>query len=128
MIKGVGIDLMDMNRVSRETPSDDAFVRKVFTEAERVELSLHPDSHEYLCSRFSMKEAVYKSLGRDGDDFVMTDIEILADDTGRPVAKLLGRSLELAREAGISNVLVSVSFDGNLVTSVAVADGPVRET
>lgn len=123
MIKGVGIDLMDMSRIADDIPSDDAFIRKTFTEAERTEMSAWPDRHEYICSRFSVKEAVFKSLGRDGDDFSMTDIEILADDLGRPVATLTGTTADLASAAGISNVLVSISFDGNLVTSLAIADG-----
>lgn len=123
MIKGVGIDLMNMDRVPGDMSLDDAFIHRVFTEAERAELASHADMHEYVCSRFSMKEAVFKALGRNGDDFSMSDIEILADGIGRPMVTLLGTTAELAKVAGISSVLVSISFDGNLVTSLAVADG-----
>lgn len=125
MIKGVGIDLMNMDRIPREMSPDDAFIRKVFTKAERIELSASSDQHEFICSRFSMKEAVFKSLGRDADDFSMTDIEILEDAIGRPTVSLLGKTAELAQVAGISRVLVSISYDGNLVSSLAVADGEI---
>lgn len=123
MIKGVGIDLMSMDRISRDMPLDDAFIRRAFTGKEREELASCDDPHEFICSRFSTKEAVFKSLGRDGDDFRMTDVEILEDPTGAPRVELCGVTAEMARSAGIFNVLVSISYDGNLVISVAVADG-----
>lgn len=123
MIRGVGIDLMDMRRISSDMSPDDAFVRRVLTPSEREEQSVHGNPHEYLCSRFSMKEAVFKALGQEGDDFSMTDIEILADEIGRPIATLLGKAAQRAHVAGICNVLVSISYDDNLVTSIAVADG-----
>lgn len=123
MIRGVGIDLMNMDRISRDMPSDDAFIRRVFTEAERKELASHADPNEYICSRFSTKESVFKCLGADADDFSMTDIEILVDGFGKPVAALHGKVAARAQVSGVSQVLVSISFDGNLVTSVAIADG-----
>lgn len=123
MIRGVGIDLMDMRRIPSDMPPDDAFVRRVLTPLEREEQDTHGYPHEYLCSRFSMKEAVFKALGQESDDFSMTDIEILADEIGRPIAKLLGKAAQRAQVAGICNVLVSISYDDNLVTSIAVADG-----
>ena len=123
MIRGVGIDLMDMGRIPSDMSPDDAFVRRILTPSERAEQRTHGNSHEYLCSRFSMKEAVFKALGQDGDDFSMTDIEILADGIGRPVARLLGKAAQRAQAAGIRDVLVSISYDDNLVTPVAVADG-----
>lgn len=123
MIKGVGIDLMNMDRISEDISLDDAFIRKTFTEAELDELKSRKDRHTYLCTRFSMKEAIFKTLGRDGDSFAMTDIEVLCDELGRPTVKLLGKSKELAEKSGISEIFVSVSYDGNLVTSFAVAQG-----
>lgn len=128
MIKGVGIDLMNMDRIAGGMPPDDAFIRRVFTEAERIELATHADPHEYVCSRFSAKEAVFKSLGRDPDDFSMADIEILANGIGMPMVELRGKTASLARAVGISRVHVSISFDGNLVTSLAVADGTDQES
>lgn len=126
MVKGVGIDLMDMRRISRDMPLDDAFIRHVFSDAERDSIVSSECAHRHICSRFSAKEAVFKSLGREGDGFSMAEVEILIDEIGRPIVNLTGLTAELAQAAGIADIFVSISFDGGFVTSVAVADGPVR--
>ena len=126
MVKGVGIDLMDMHRISSELSMDDSFIRKTFTEAERAELYSRIDTHEYLCTRFSLKEAVFKSLDCDGDWFQMTDIEILTNSFGKPCVHLHGDAKAYANRASIETVHVSLTYDDNFVASVAVADGPIE--
>ena len=72
-----------------------------------------------LAARFAAKEAVLKVIGTaDGVD--PRSVEIVQYD-GRPVVHLTGRAAELAAQAGLGPIDVSLSHSGDHALAVAVA-------
>jgi len=86
MIRGVGVDVVDVQRM-KETLIDqgDRFIRKVFTEAEIDYCERKPKPYEHFAARFAAKEAVSKALetGWTGT-FRWKDVEVLNEPSGAP--------------------------------------------
>lgn len=122
MVIGVGVDFMRIDRICGDLADDDPFIRRGFTQAERDELSSRSDRRTFLATRFSAKEAVFKTLHCDGNACPPHDVEILSNEIGEPYVNLFGRAAEAARRQGIGKVLVSLSYDDDHVVAFAVAE------
>jgi holo-[acyl-carrier protein] synthase len=120
---GVGIDLVDLSRVSRLLVSKgDQALSRFFTDAERAYLRTRPDPTGHAGARIAAKEAVYKALqslpGARGVGW--REIEITRDSDGRPAILLHGLAARLAAEAGGIQIEISLSHSENTAGAVAV--------
>ena len=124
MIHGIGADILAISRIQTifESKPEDAFFRLTFTEEERKIISSRPSPLYSYATRFAGKEAVFKSLRVDSDAVRLNEIEILEDETGAPTVRLSGNALVLAEKFSISNVHISLSFDGNYACAYAIAE------
>ena len=123
MIRGIGNDLIEIERVKRACQSE-AFLRRVYTVQERDCFRGRPAS---LAGNFAVKEAVAKLLGTGFRGFGPSQIEVLRDESGRPFVNLLGRAEELRRELGIETIWVSISHSREMASAVAVGEGRAGE-
>ena len=86
MIKGVGIDIIDVKRIKKIIDKySDKFFNRILTENEikYCKSFSKPDLH--FAGRFASKEAYSKSIGTGiSKDFRWKDIEILNDRRGKP--------------------------------------------
>lgn len=114
-----GTDLTRVSRIRQAvTRGGDAFLRKVYSEAERQQVSLLGERRrmESLAVRFAAKEAVAKALGTGfGHRGVApADIGILTNGWGAPEAVLTGPAARVLRELGVCSLSVSLSHEGDL--------------
>lgn len=88
MIKGIGIDIIELHRVQQMMEKQPKFVNRVLTEAEKKrfdELSKGRQV-EYVAGRFAVKEAFSKALGTGiGTELSFQDIETAYDEKGKPI-------------------------------------------
>jgi holo-[acyl-carrier protein] synthase len=86
MIRGIGIDIIDIKRIKRIMEQfGDRFFEKILTEKEinYCKSFSKPDLH--FAGRFAAKEAYSKSIGTGiSKDFGWRDIEVLNDERGKP--------------------------------------------
>ena len=123
MIHGVGVDIMDINRIHiSNSDFNDPFLHKTFTENERKEGTLSNNPTRYFAGRFSAKEAVFKALRTSSDTIRLNEIEILNDNENKPYVNLLNKAKLLAEQLRISQVSISLSNEGDLVISFAVSE------
>jgi holo-[acyl-carrier protein] synthase len=116
VIVGVGIDVVQVERLERALARTPRLGERLFTDGER---SLRPES---LAARFAAKEAVAKALGAPGG-LRWRDAEVVNDATGRPRLVLHGGVAAEAEAQGISTWHLSLSHDGGVATAVVVAEG-----
>ena len=122
---GVGVDIIEIERMEQILRRSPAFVRKVFTEEERLycETTGRPAAH--YAARFAAREAVLKALGTGFSQGVRPDdVAVHLDAKGRPQAALKGRAKELAEAAGVQEVALSLSFNHDSAIANAVAVTP----
>lgn len=87
MIKGFGIDLIEIDRIKEAVGKyGDSFLKKVFTPREikycRTKKAL---KHPELAVRFAAKEAYAKALGTGMAGISWKDIEVRNDKLGKPL-------------------------------------------
>lgn len=120
MIYGVGTDLCRVDRIAKamENPR---FARRIYTPAELARLEGLCDSRraERAAGMFAAKEAVAKALGTGFTGFGFSDIEILAEENGRPYAVLHNGAAQLTRNRIVH---LSISHDGGMAIAFAVIE------
>jgi holo-[acyl-carrier protein] synthase len=119
---GVGVDLVDLERVARLiTSKGDHAMQRFFTDEERAYLATRPEPTGHAAARIAAKEAVYKALqSLPGARAVgWRDIEVVRDADGRPAIRLHGLAARLAAEHG--GLAVQVSLTHSAVSAGAVA-------
>ncbi|MEU0530764.1 holo-ACP synthase [Amycolatopsis tolypomycina] len=119
----IGVDLMSIPRFA-EVAAHHRYRTLVFTpvELEQAARMGAERSLERLAGRFSVKEATCKMLGRGfGQGLRWRDIEVTNDDWGAPLVTLGGGAAEIAEEAGLAEIVVTLSHQADLVVAVAAA-------
>lgn len=120
MIVGIGLDLIEIERVRRAWARfGDRFVRRVLTAAERA--SLHGDPAAYLAARLAAKEAAFKALGTGwANGVTWRDVEVLRSSSGAPEIRLAGAAAEACARRGGARVHVSLSHTRGHAAAVVV--------
>ena len=94
----VGVDLVDVERVSRLMAEHPDRLALIWTPRERARAAGRASAAQHLAVRFAAKEALLKALGTGlGAGMCWTEIEVGNDAKGRPTLSLSGR---VARWAG----------------------------
>lgn len=117
MATGVGIDLLEIERLERALERHPRLAERVFTAAERDYAAARARPARHLAARFAAKEAVVKALGLAGG-FGLREVEVIAGEP--PTVRLSGRTAELARDRRIE---ISLTHSRDYAAAVAVAGG-----
>ena len=115
----VGVDLIEIERVSRALDRHPSFRARCFTEAEREYCESRPNPAQHYAARFAGKEAVGKALGFGvARAFAWTDVEI----SGRPKprVRLSGRMRAWAEKVGAGAIDLSMTHSRELAAAICV--------
>lgn len=111
-VLGTGVDLVENERV-RELLArwGSRFRDRVYLPSEQAYCESKASPWLYYAGRFAVKEAVSKAFGTGiGEGLGWLDIEVVRDPfTGAPSTRLGTLGEELARQRGVSGVLISLS-------------------
>jgi holo-[acyl-carrier protein] synthase len=116
-VAGIGIDLIEIERLERALERRPRLGERLFTAGERDYALARARPGQHLAARFCAKEAVAKALGLGGWSF--TDVEVVASIP--PTIRLNGRARQRASELGV-RVHVSLSHGRGTAVAVACAD------
>lgn len=110
-VLGVGIDIVETDRIDQSVEKfGDRFLNRVFLPDEIAYARSMKFPALHLAARFAAKEAISKAFGTGiGKQLGWQDMEIRRKPTGEPYVVLHGKGAELARQRGVSQVLVSLS-------------------
>ena len=112
---GVGVDLLEIDRLERALARRPRLAERLFTDQERAYAAGRARPAQHLAARFCAKEAVAKALGLPAWSF--RDVEVVATESA-PEVRLSGAAAARARELGVSAV---VSLTHTRTTAGAVA-------
>ncbi|HSS32958.1 MAG TPA: holo-ACP synthase [Solirubrobacterales bacterium] len=111
---GVGIDLLEIERMERALERHPRLAERIFTDDEREYAAARARPGRHLAARFAAKEAVVKALGlRSG--FSLREIEIVAGEP--PTVRLSGRVAEAAEGMTIE---ISLTHSRDNAAAVAI--------
>jgi holo-[acyl-carrier protein] synthase len=119
----VGIDLVQISRIAESLEKfGDRFLRRVFTEDEIVYATAAPSqAPARLAARFAAKEAAVKALGLADRGVNFREIEVRRSESGECALSLRGGADRAARLAGLGELAVSLSHEGDYATAVVIA-------
>ncbi len=121
MIKGIGIDVVEVKRIEKVYRKfGNRFLKKVYTDREIEFCNKRKNMFLSLASRFAAKEAFMKALGRGFlGGLRWKDIEIEDTELSLPRIKLYGKAKELNEN---SSIYLSVSHIEDIATAVVVRE------
>ncbi len=117
---GVGIDLLEIDRLERALERRPALAERLFTDAERAYAAGRARPVMHLAARYCAKEAVAKALGLNGWSF--RDVEVVATGAA-PQVNLSGAAARLAAERGIARMHLSLSHTDALACAYLILEG-----
>lgn len=118
-----GIDLVDFPRIENLIDRHrERFLDRVFTEREQNDATVIKNRVEKLAGRFAAKEAVLKLLGTGWrGKIAWTDIEIVNNPLGQPIVEITGEVKNIAQQAGIEQITLSITHTANFAIASVVA-------
>jgi holo-[acyl-carrier protein] synthase len=123
MASGVGIDLLEIDRLERALERHPRLAERVFTSAEREYAASRARPARHLAARFAAKEAVVKALGL-SDGFGLREIEVVAGEP--PTVRLSGQAAAAGRGR---EVQLSLTHSKEFAAAIATASdllGPTK--
>jgi holo-[acyl-carrier protein] synthase len=81
MIVGIGVDLIEVERIQKLADKSPRFLRRVFTDTEIKYSEGRKNKYQHLAARFAAKEAFFKALGK---KINWTDVGIVNLPSGKP--------------------------------------------
>ncbi len=122
MVKGIGIDVIEIERIERALRRRKGFMRRLFTPWEIAYCSSRPRPGASFAARFAAKEAVRKACTQVGVKGTLRwrEIEVRNGERG-PEIFLQGKTADLVFGHGIACFFVSLSHSRDYACAVVVA-------
>lgn len=122
MIVGHGIDIVEVDRIAEKIGSA-AFLQKVFSSNEIAFCEAKKNKAEHYAARFAAKEAFLKATGLGLlAGLNLDEIEIKADEAGKPFLVLHGSFKSKAIEQNWNNIHVSLSHTRALACASVIIE------
>ena len=114
---GVGLDLLEIDRLAQALARRPRLAERLFTASERAFAAERGEPARHLAARFCAKEAVAKALAlTDGD---WHEVEVTGGGDGPPAVLLTGRARARAEELGV-HVEISLTHSKGMAGAVAL--------
>lgn len=122
MIKGIGIDAIEINRLKLLIDDyQEHAIERLFTKKEIENCQGQKIKYYYYSGRFAAKEAAMKALGeglRSGISW--QEIEITNDKKGKPILNFYGKALKYAKRKKVTKIEVSISHSKTIAVAVVI--------
>ena len=123
MIIGIGIDMIEVDRVTEKIGRGQGFREKIFSVNEILFCESKVNSGENYAARFAAKEAFLKATGQGlALGYNLSDIEVVSDTNGKPSLELNGTFKQLATEHNWNKIHVSLSHLKSVACAVVVIE------
>jgi holo-[acyl-carrier protein] synthase len=123
MIKGIGVDMVEIGRVAKLIGEDRGFAARIFTDREIAYCESKFSKAQHYAARFTAKEAFFKALGtgfRDGMSW--QDVEVENDALGKPQLRLAAVALEQFRKRKLKKAILSLSHTREMAVALVVIE------
>ena len=85
MILGIGVDIIEIDRIEKAIKKQNKFLEKIFTNKEIEYFHNRKMNIEVIAGNFAAKDAISKALGTGFRGISFLDIEVLRDELGKPL-------------------------------------------
>lgn len=123
MIAGVGIDMIEVERVAAKISKESGFRELVFSAVEIQYCESKTNKFEHYAARFAAKEAFLKALGTGwASGTAFNEIQIINNEAGRPELSLLGQTAQADIVQDIVSISVSLSHIKSIASAIVIIE------
>ena len=123
MISGLGIDIVEVERIAEKIEKGNGFRELVFSANEIAYCESKTHKYEHYAARFAAKEAFFKALGTgwlDGTAF--NEVEIMNNERGKPEMVFLDETSNTIGAFQFVNILVSLTHIKSAASAVVIIE------
>jgi holo-[acyl-carrier protein] synthase len=123
MIAGLGIDMIEVDRIAEKINKESGFRELLFSPNEITYCESKTNKFEYYAARFAAKEAFYKALGTgwlEGTAF--NEIEIVHTATGKPEFNFTGATATVIDLLEFSTISISLTHLKATASAVVIIE------
>lgn len=122
MIYGIGVDVLEMKRITRTLEKyGDRFIDHLLMPAEKDQLARTRRPARFVAMRFAAKEAIVKAMGTGFAHGVwIRDVGVVQNAWGKPEVVFSERGEKVRRGLGVGDGHVTLTDEAGLVVAVAV--------
>ena len=123
MIAGLGIDMIEVDRIAEKINKESGFRELLFSANEITYCESKTNKFEYYAARFAAKEAFYKALGTgwlEGTAF--NEIEIVHTANGKPEFNFTGPTTTVIDLLEFSTISVSLTHLKATASAVVIIE------
>lgn len=124
MIKGIGIDTIELARIARvHAEYGEKFLARILTPFEREYVARYADPVPRIAGRFAVKEACMKALGTGwGAGVRWRDIDVRRHASGQPFIELSGRAHETFSALGASVIHCTITHGHDHAMAIVILE------
>lgn len=123
MILGLGIDLVELERVARPHERFGiSFAQKILHPDELAALPDGKRAVEYLAARFAAKEAAVKALGTGFRGVWFQDFCVRKNELGKPALAMYGAACAALERLGASRIHLSLTHGRSTAAAVVILE------
>lgn len=123
MITGVGIDIIEVERVASKIGKEQGFREMVFSKEEIDYCESKTHKFEHYVARFAAKEAFFKALGTGwAKGTAFNEINIFNNELGKPEITLIGETANTLQHLQDSKINISLSHLKNIAAAIVVIE------
>lgn len=122
MIVGIGVDIIEIERIQQAIENNGEFLNKYFTSGEVeyfIERKMKP---QHIAGGFAAKEAISKALGTGFRGIGLKDIEVLRDEFGKPYVNYTEKLKSVLQGYGQAAIHISISHNRNDAVAYAILE------
>lgn len=123
MIKGVGIDIAEVERIQKSIEKEKGFRELVFSPHEITYCEVKTNKYQHYAARFATKEAFFKAIGTGwSNGTAFNEVEVYNEPNGKPGIRLLGETARTLQSFQQAQIHVSLSHTAAMATAIVVID------
>lgn len=120
VIVGIGTDIVEISRIEKSIKKNNKFIERLFSDSEIKMFKEKESGPATIAANFAGKEAVLKVFGTGMRGLKWSEISILREESGKPVVMLEGSALEISKECGIDNIMITLSHSKEYAIAYAL--------
>jgi holo-[acyl-carrier protein] synthase len=123
VVVGIGVDIVEVRRITQALQGGDAMAKRVFTEAELDYCWERKNRYQHFAGRFAAKEAALKALGTGWQEGIRwKDVEVVPGERGKPEINFYGKAKEFLEASEAKRAIVTITHARDYAVAAVVLD------
>lgn len=123
MVTGLGVDIVEIERIRKALENQPAMIRRVFTKPEAEYCCARSNQYQHFAGRFAAKEAALKALGTGWAQGIRwRDVEVRSESSGKPMIHFHGKARKIFDSLNACTALLTITHAQSYAVAVVLLE------